>query len=386
MKDRVFGPVGMASSTLRPTMAMTRALSQGHEMVNKKIAVLRPAPDNAANWPAGSTFSNLSDLSRFVIAMMNDGKIDGKQVLSPQVVTALTTPHTDIPGSHSKYGYGLELASCSMPFGQTPKLPDISYDPQAPLAFQQSPVKEFPYARLLDISYDSPRGGRVNAYAVIPTGVAHPAGIVWQHWGQGDRSSMIPEAMSMARRGAASILINSPANRPNPPQSKTPEEGLALWLQDAVDIRRAADVLVQSYGVPVTRLAYVGHSYGATLGGVLAAGERRFRSLVLMGGFASISESILHPKTGPPGDKRLAEVYAAMDAERFIGQAAPAALFLQFARYDRFITEQQANRYAKAASTPKLVRWYDCGHEFNDPQSIADREDWLAQQLSLAAR
>jgi CubicO group peptidase (beta-lactamase class C family) len=109
MEERVFGPVGMVSTTLRPTMAMTRPFSQGHDLVDQKIAVLRPAPDNTANWPAGSVFSNLNDLSRFTIAMMNDGKIDGKPVLSPKVITALTTPHADVPGSHSKYGYGLSL-------------------------------------------------------------------------------------------------------------------------------------------------------------------------------------------------------------------------------------------------------------------------------------
>jgi CubicO group peptidase (beta-lactamase class C family) len=109
MEERVFTPIGMASSTLRPTMAMTRLLSQGHGQVGDKTAVLRPAPDNTANWPAGSVFSNLIDLSRFVTAMMNDGKVDGKQVLSPQVVHALTTPHADIPGFHAQYGYGLDL-------------------------------------------------------------------------------------------------------------------------------------------------------------------------------------------------------------------------------------------------------------------------------------
>jgi dienelactone hydrolase len=278
------------------------------------------------------------------------------------------------------------LALATPLFAQAPGLPDISYDRQSPLELQQSPVKDFGYARLLDISYASPRGGRVTAYAVIPSAAAHPAGIVWQHWGQGDRSSMVPEALSMARRGAASILINSPANRPHPPQAKTPEESLALWLQDAVDIRRAADALVQNYGVAAARLAYVGHSYGATLGGVIAVGERRFRALVLMGGYASISDSILHPKDGSPGNQHFAEVFSAIDAERLIGKAAPAALYLQFARYDRYVTEEQANRYAKAASTPKQVRWYDCGHEFNDAQSAADREDWLAQQLSLAEK
>jgi dienelactone hydrolase len=278
------------------------------------------------------------------------------------------------------------LAAAGALLAQTPKLPDIAYDPQLPLALEQSPVKDFGYARLLDISYASPRGGRVTAYAVIPSSAAHPAGIVWQHWGQGDRSSMLPEAIAMARRGAASILINSPANRLNPPQPGTPEESLALWLQDAVDIRRAADALVQQYGVPVSRLAYVGHSCGATLGGVIAMGERRFRALVLMGGFASISDSILHPKDNSQPNRHFAEVFSAIDAERFVGQVAPAALFLQFARYERFVTEEQAKRYAAAASEPKLVRWYDCGHEFNDAQSAIDREDWLAQQLLLVRK
>ena len=105
MLERVFSPLGMTSTTLRPTMAMTRELSQGHDMVDKKLAVLRPAPDNAANWPAGSVFSNLTDLARLVTVMMDDGK----PALSPKVVKALTTPHADIPGSQSKYGYGLDL-------------------------------------------------------------------------------------------------------------------------------------------------------------------------------------------------------------------------------------------------------------------------------------
>jgi len=109
MQDRIFAPAGMVSSTLRPLMAMTRPLSQGHDLVNGHAAVLRPAPDNAANWPAGSVLSNVNDLSRFTIAMMNDGKLDGKQVFSPKVVTALTTPHAKAHGWETRYGYGLNV-------------------------------------------------------------------------------------------------------------------------------------------------------------------------------------------------------------------------------------------------------------------------------------
>ena len=254
------------------------------------------------------------------------------------------------------------------------------------MAIREALVKDFGFARLLDLSYESPRGGRVSGYALVPAGVGHPAGIVWQHWGQGDRSSLLPEALTLARKGACSILINSPANRPGVPEPKTAEESLALWLQDAVDIRRAVDALVGHYGARPERLAYVGHSYGATLGGLLAVSERRFHALVLMGGFASISDSIRRPKTGPAGSESAAKVFSVIDAEQYIGRAAPAALLLQFAQYDRFISEEQAKRYAAAASNPKLVRWYDCGHEFNDAQSAADREEWLGRELALKGR
>ena len=155
---------------------------------------------------------------------------------------------------------------------------------------------------------------------------------------------------------------------------------VAVWLQEALDLRRAVDVLVQQFAAPETRLAYVGHSYGATLGGLIAVAERRFRALVLMGGYPSLSDSLLHPRNGQPVDPAVAAAFGAIDAERYIGQAAPATLFLQFARYDRYITDEQANRYAAAASNPKLVRWYDCGVvEFvpQNPQGIG-RVGWLS--------
>jgi CubicO group peptidase (beta-lactamase class C family) len=109
MGELVFRPMGMTSTTLRPTMAITHALSQGHDGVNGETAVLRPLADNAANWPAGSVFSNLADLAQLTVALMNAGEAAGRPSIFKDVVTALTTPHADIPGSHAKYGYGLQI-------------------------------------------------------------------------------------------------------------------------------------------------------------------------------------------------------------------------------------------------------------------------------------
>jgi CubicO group peptidase (beta-lactamase class C family) len=111
MQEKVFAPLGMARTTLRPTLAMTWPLAQGHDAAASSGArVIRPAADNAATWPAGSIYSNVPDLARFVIAVLNAGRLDGKPVLPPAVVTRLTTGYVDLPGgSDGKYAYGLNV-------------------------------------------------------------------------------------------------------------------------------------------------------------------------------------------------------------------------------------------------------------------------------------
>ncbi len=109
MQEKVFVPLGMQRTTLRPTLAMTYPLAQGHSNSGE---IIRPAADNAATWPAGSVFSNVKDLSRFVIAVMNEGRVDGKQALPAGVVKRISTSYVDYPGrDEAKYGYGLVVRS-----------------------------------------------------------------------------------------------------------------------------------------------------------------------------------------------------------------------------------------------------------------------------------
>jgi CubicO group peptidase (beta-lactamase class C family) len=109
--ERLFGPLGMSRSTLRPTMAMTFPMAQGHEIRDGKPVVIHPAADNASGWPAGSIFSSALELSRFVIAFMNDGRVDGRQVLPPKLIAIMSSAHAGIPGSDDHYGYGLDLST-----------------------------------------------------------------------------------------------------------------------------------------------------------------------------------------------------------------------------------------------------------------------------------
>ena len=87
MQHRLFGPLGMRHTTFRPTIAMTFPLSQGHDGEGRAApTVVRPFVNNVGDWPAGFAYTNVGDLSRFAIALMNRGKIDGKQVLAPRLL------------------------------------------------------------------------------------------------------------------------------------------------------------------------------------------------------------------------------------------------------------------------------------------------------------
>jgi CubicO group peptidase (beta-lactamase class C family) len=110
MTELLFKPIGMERTTLRPFMAITYPFATGHVVQEGKATIIRPMFNNTAMWPAGSIFSNAKDLSRWVIALMNEGKVDGKQLLSPSLINQMVQHHIPVPGeSDSYYGYGLTV-------------------------------------------------------------------------------------------------------------------------------------------------------------------------------------------------------------------------------------------------------------------------------------
>ncbi|MBD0369667.1 MAG: serine hydrolase [Pyrinomonadaceae bacterium] len=109
MNELVFAPTGMTRTTLRPLQAMTYPLSMGHGLNDKQQpVVIRPAFNNVAMWPAGSIYSSVEELSRFVRALLNGGRVEGKQALAPEVPAKLFGKYISMPGDADVYyGYGL---------------------------------------------------------------------------------------------------------------------------------------------------------------------------------------------------------------------------------------------------------------------------------------
>jgi len=88
LEEMFFRPLGMAHTTFSSSLAMTYPLAVGLT-ADRKIS--RPMEGN-------SLFSSASDLAKFLMAYLNEGKLGDRQVLSPAVITALSTDT----------GYGLD--------------------------------------------------------------------------------------------------------------------------------------------------------------------------------------------------------------------------------------------------------------------------------------
>lgn len=114
------------------------------------------------------------------------------------------------------------------------------------------------------------------------------AGLIFGHWGEGNRAEFVDEAIVLTRLGFVSLCLDAPVRRPAEyePQRTQPQ----MELQWIADVRRGVDVLLEAFSLPPEQVGYVGHSYGATLGGVLAGVEHRISAFVLMAGWYALSE------------------------------------------------------------------------------------------------
>jgi dienelactone hydrolase len=234
-------------------------------------------------------------------------------------------------------------------------------------------------ATLRDVSYAGAGDERVSAWLVVPDAPGPHAGLLWQHWGFGSRNSFLAEALALAASGAISLLPNAPGygGRRGPrPVFRALEPARAYAVQAVRELRRGLDVLCAEPAVARTRLGFVGHSLGASVGGPLAGADPRVRAAVLVGGTGRISRLWL-----PRGSESERAALSALDGEAWIGHTSAACLF-QYAERDEFITREDAAAYAAASPAPRHVAWYRTDHAF-DLAARRDRAAWLRERLAL---
>lgn len=273
----------------------------------------------------------------------------------------------------------------------------FDYDQKAPLDIQEVGVEHRGEVAVHDISYTSPKGGRVPAYLVVPPGKGPFAAVIWGHWywrnsAFFNREEFLDEAVALANAGVVSLLTTGPGARPGHVQDRTPlnEQQVTDRIQAIVDMRRGADLLLARKDVDPQRLAFVGHSYNAEVGAFLSGLDKRFKAFVLMAG--SMSDEVdlkseeykqYRLKVSPEKFDAFLAKYGWLDPGKFVSHAAPAVVFLQYGTMEDFLTPERAHQYAAVVSEPKRFQLYDAPHALN-AEARRDRIAFLTEQLKLS--
>jgi dienelactone hydrolase len=271
----------------------------------------------------------------------------------------------------------------------------FSYDATAPLNTRLEKPEVTDKSLVTAVSFSGSRGPVSATLVTPPEKGKYPAIIFVPDYGR--RDEFLPEALLLARARppAVSLLIDGPQERPvgwrrSFNALSDNDNDRDIHIQAIIDIRRGIDMLVQSGDVDVSRIAYVGHGYGANWGAILSSIEPRLRAFVLVAGFPSLAELM------ESDDPDMANMRFSMGAERFARYRASisvvdpihftsawagAPILFQFGRFDQFVPRSAAERLTDSISRPQKVIFYDAGHSVNEPQAMVDRSGFLARYI-----
>ena len=106
--ENIFTPLGM-NSTVFSISDMTKQADYGVPFNEKRDTnILYRIPfyeETGGLGPAGSIISNVNDMSHWLLALMNDGKYESKQVLPSAAVKASLMPSVALPNTNLERGY-----------------------------------------------------------------------------------------------------------------------------------------------------------------------------------------------------------------------------------------------------------------------------------------
>jgi dienelactone hydrolase len=275
----------------------------------------------------------------------------------------------------------------------------FEYDRSTPLDMREIAIHYREGVKIHDLTYDSPAGGRVPAYLMVPDSAGPHAAILFGHWMMAgspykNRTEFLEEAVVLARAGAASLLSDAPFVRPGfvdePDLLASAKQASMVARQQIVDFRRGIDLLMSEANIDARRIAYVGHSFDSHVGAILAAVEKRIQSFVLMASHYADEENVFNSDNPTilqirkqAGDDQIRAYFREFwwdDPVYAVPHSAPAAVFLQFAAKD--LPESRAREYFTRFAEPKQMKMYESGHELN-AAARSDRVHWLVERLAL---
>lgn len=228
----------------------------------------------------------------------------------------------------------------------------------------------------------------VVAYLVRSAGTLRPgthAGILFLHWlGQihSDRSEFLAEAIELAPRGAVSLLPQGTFPYTASPIG-TRHDVTAIKKQLAV-FRASLNWLIARRYVDRTRIAVVGHDYGAMYGALLANADPRVHAAVLATPDATWGHWFVKYWLGFTGKRaaRYDALFASLQPVRHVSRLGTRELF-QWAGQDIFVSASVRKQFARQAPRARVELYPTSDHQLTDAAQ-ADRDAFLEHELGLS--
>jgi dienelactone hydrolase len=245
-------------------------------------------------------------------------------------------------------------------------------------------------AQLIVQDVSVPVAGRapVPAYLVRTEGsvkAGSQAGILWLHWlGQihSDRTEFLAEAIQLASHGVVSLV----------PQGTFPWQASPVGTKDDVTavrnqlsaFRACLDALFANRLVDSSRVAIVGHDYGAMYGALLANEDSRVSAAVLATPDATWGHWFAKYWLGYRHDReaRYDALFAGLQPVNNVSRLGSREL-LQWAGHDIYVSAGVRRQFAQAAPLALVDLYGDADHQLIT-QTQTDRDVFLQKMLGLS--
>src|SRR3954467_8838349 len=278
-------------------------------------------------------------------------------------------------------------ASVSLLLQQPPASPPPTFD------YESRPVDvkvDAASVSVQQLTYAQLDGSRNAATLVTPAAASttpRPA-ILFLHWYEpprptSNRTEFLAEAVELAASGVVSLLVDTPWTSEQWFGKRDAAHGYDFTVQMTRDVRHALDALLAQPSLDKTRIAIVGHDFGAMWGALATAADPRVTHFVYMAGTRAFTDWYLFTpkKEGAERDAFVAKL-APLDPIAHLAKISPRPVLLQFGTRDQFVKNEAAQAMADAITGPKTFKTYEFEHELTY-QARLDRLAWLREQFRL---
>jgi cephalosporin-C deacetylase-like acetyl esterase len=229
-------------------------------------------------------------------------------------------------------------------------------------------VEERSQGQLFDLSYRVECSEtRVSAWLIVPKAPIASSYVVFLHGGGQDRNAFIEEAYLFAGYGLTSLLVDLPQARAFPVFAQ-PEADLNTFYRTVVSVRLGIDLLLSYSEVDGHRGTIIGFSFGAWIGGMVAAADHRVKAAVLTAVVPRMSEfwraksnpgvAQIRARLAPETLEEYVNASRQLDAVQHLRQRTEVQLFFQFCLGDEFITQDEVQELLPYASGGNSLHVY----------------------------